>query len=154
MRKVKIKWAEPLSPKEVQGKEGNIYRFYGYHPVYGDNVLLYICGAYEWSGEGILDHKNIKRTRIPSHFKPEQIKVIVGEIFDDNEKKVCLEIIKEILVFLHSPAWNTEGIDDIRVSRAFCEDVLIFNTGYDVKEKGGLRPIVKGEDCYVAKRKR
>ena len=161
MREVKIEWTGPFDPKKVKKNEGNIYQFYGYHPVYGKDkdgkdkdVLLYICGAYEWSEEEekITDHKNISRKRIPVHFNPEKIKVVVGKIFDDNEKKVCLEIIKEILVFLHSPAWNTEGIDDIRVSRAFCKDVVICNLGCNVGKEGGLLEKVKGEDCFCRKR--
>ena len=144
MRIVEIEWTGPFNPKQVKRNKDDFYQVYGYHPVYGENVLLYIFRGNEWKRE-ISTHKNIGERRIPDYFKPGQITVAVGKILD-NKGKICLETIKEILVFLHSPAWNTEGIDDIKnIPYLSCDDVVIKNRG----NKGGLFETVEGKNCFV-----
>ena len=147
MREVEIEWTGPFSPEEVKRNDNEIYQFYGDHSVYGENVLLYICRGEgkkdEWSGETVSTHRCADKKEISRYFKPETITVRVGKIVSNNDK-VSPKIIEEILIFMHSPAWNARGVENFSLH---CGSVIINNIG----EKGGLSETMRGEDCYVRK---
>ena len=147
-RVVEIEWAGPFSPEEVKRNDNEIYQFYGNHPVYGEDVLLYICRGEgeedEWSGETVSTHRCADKKEIPCYFKPETITIRVGRIVS-NKNGIPPKVIESMLVFLHSPAWNGRGVEDIYGPYLFCAGIEIKNIG----EEGCLSREVRGRDCYV-----
>ena len=141
-KEITIKWESPVSQNEIKKKRevyqgSGVYQLCGYHPVYGeDDVLLYI-GETDCLYCRIKNHEYINL--LPNCFKPEKIKIRVGRIVK-NKDNVHLKTIEGILIFMHSPAWNSAKV------RNPCEcyrDIEIKNEG-----KNGCLWDVKGNTFF------
>lgn len=119
-----INWKGPFLSKEIKDKNEGLYQFYGFHPVYGGYVLLYISG-----GENIADE--IKRhrrdgylsRRVPECQRSNPMNIYIGSAQGSTD--VSLEEIEKLLIFSHCPVWNSEGIDEYKSDCSF----NIFNRG-------------------------
>lgn len=139
MKDVRITWSGLCSPKDVSDTGGGVYQFYGFHPVYGDNVLLYIGKADNFRNR-ISSHGNLDPDNVPSFFKPELIKIRLGHI-TSSTSEISLEDIERLLIFIHSPAWNADCIAGFPWKS---KDLTIYNDG----QRGSLREKVSWEDIY------
>lgn len=134
-----VYWEGPYEPdqKNIDYKEGHIlYKIYGSHPIYGDNVLLYI-GKTE---QGI-------KKRLKSHnywmdeerYKESTIYVASLDEFtnwDDSGDTTfehpeeiggseLISKIESLLIYSHQPAHNTINKNTANNSK----NIRIFNTG-------------------------
>ena len=140
---VEIEWTRLLYPERHRKNEEEFYQFYGCHPVYEGYVLLYICGGKDkyFLGETISTHRWANKEEVPRYFKPEAVTMRVGKIVSNNDN-VSPKIIEEMLIFMHSPAWNAREVENFSLH---CRGVIINNIG----EKGDLSETMRGKDCYV-----
>jgi len=125
-------------------KDVGIYQVYGNHPIYGNNVLLYIGQAFKQTFALRLSQEAWEYN---SDYK--NIKFYVGRLFgdkkvDDNNWKNMIDIAEKMLIHAHSPAKNSQHI--LNISRdenklQEFENIRIFN--YD--NYRSLMPEVSGE---------
>lgn len=129
---VHIKWEYFPNPSKISSTEGGVYQFYGWHPVYskdGEEVLLYIGITNNFKRR--MDEHIQSWEWIPKFLRPESIKIRLGRI-SSNEAAVSLKSIESLLIFMHSPAWNSSEIAEY--SRDEEDVIVIINEG----ERGQL----------------
>jgi len=132
-------------PLNDDKKDYGIYQVYGYHPVYGNNVLLYIGKADDQtfakrlSQEGWAYNEDYKN-----------IQIYVGRLFGREQKISGDEWSKQIglaermLIFAHAPAKNSSNILNITKDKTLLkefENIRVFN--YDAYRS--LMPELSGE---------
>jgi hypothetical protein len=126
---IHIDWQGPLSLSEAialkSDEDYGLYQYYGDHPVYGHNVLLYIGKA----------SNQTLGNRISQHnwhsWIPAPIEIFVGRIctespLDDREWERLIDLSERIQIFAHSPAFNTANLNKIGHEG---DDVRILNWG-------------------------
>ena len=121
-----------------------IYQIYGFHPVYGDNVLLYIGQANFQTFA-----KRISQENWESNADSQNIQIYVGRLFAKEQPsfKKWEELInkaEKMLIYAHSPAMNSSNIANITKDKALLkefEKVRIFN--YD--NCRSLMPEISGD---------
>ena len=138
---IHIKWDGPKSLKEAQGKEKSqekeklqedygVYQIYGFHPVYGPNVLLYIGKADEQIFD--LRFKQHGNSWMEDSMEAGEYKIyfgrLVGESTPTNKDwSNEIEIAEELLIFAHSPAYNSKSIYSIDEEKV--HNYIVFNWG-------------------------
>lgn len=148
---IRIEWDGGYSLEDLENgkldtnKDYGLYQVYGYHPVYGNNVLLYI---------GKADRQTFK-TRLSQEIwwwnneDSKNLNIYVGRIFDekqpsDEEWSQMIDYAERMLIFAHSPAMNSSNIftisRDKNILKEF-ENIRIFN--YDNHKS--LLPEISGE---------
>jgi len=126
---IHIDWQGPLSLSEARAlrsdEDYGLYQYYGDHPVYGANVLLYIGKA---SGQ-TFGH------RISQHnwhsWIPTSTEIFVGRIcaechLEDREWERIIGLSEKIQIFAHSPAFNAANLNKIGHEG---DDVRVLNWG-------------------------
>ena len=107
-------WTNALSGLDDLAKCGGLYQIYGRHPVYGQNVLLYIgCVSPAASNRTLVQRLNehvrtrfLYTTNLAAHMA-----AVKSEGLKDG---VTIEVIESILIYAHQPALNRQNIDDAR----------------------------------------
>lgn len=117
MHEIHIDWTGPHTHEQVQAMNGKqdfgIYQLCGYHPVYceGDeekSVLLYIGYTERRFKSALRNHDFFDPTSaIAPYFNPSSVRAWVGRV---RNSLVPLRDIRDLLIFAHSPAWNSFGI--------------------------------------------
>lgn len=137
---IHLTWDGKKSLQEVKKmdkeKDKGIYRVYGNHPVYGSNSLIYIGRTIKQTfAERIEQEEN-------GWLKDEDIlpsKIIVGRFDpDDNLSDKEKEQVEQMLIYSHSPAYNSSNIGK-PLGKEFHE-LHILNWGI----RGSLLPEVSG----------
>ena len=114
---IHVNWEGPLSLEEAKQLNADadfgLYQFYGDHPVYGQNVLLYIGKAVKQTFSSRLSQHNWD-TWIPSY-----LEIYVGRICTDqdisNEMwESLIDLSEKIQIYSHSPAFNTSNLNQIK----------------------------------------
>lgn len=102
-----------------------LYQWYGDHPVYGAETLLYIGVA--------IDQKFGKRLRQENWevWIPSAPSLYVGRVFTEKDKapkdvETIVKTAEKVLIFSHSPAFNSANLNNID---GVAEAVRIFNWG-------------------------
>ena len=126
---IHIDWQGPFAlsqAMELQSSEDyGLYQFYGDHPVYGSSVLLYIGEAAKQTFGRRLSQHNWPA------WIPSNTEIYVGRIctempIDDNEWERVIKLAERILLFSHSPAFNTTNLNRIGYKG---DDVRVVNWG-------------------------
>lgn len=137
---VQIKWEGPFTLNELTALNNaeidyGVYQIYGKHPVYGDNALLYIGQA----------NQQTFCTRITQHsyWLEDDFSIYVGRLSGANTPSYDtwydqIDLAEQLLIYVHTPAYNTMNINSINESKV--EHVHVLNFG---KYKG-LLPEVSG----------
>jgi hypothetical protein len=126
-------------------KDYGVYQVYGAHPIYGNDVLLYIGQAAQQTFAKRLSQEGWEYNQ---DYK--NVKLYVGRLFSE-QQPVSLErwdelidIAEKMLIFSHEPARNSSNILNVlknkNVLKRF-EDIRIFN--YD--NYRSLMPEISGE---------
>lgn len=122
---IHIEWQGPFSLDEAKSNQGfGLYQYYGDHPVYGQGVLLYI-GKTESTFAARLNQHNWET------WVPAPMSVYLGNLcgpddIAEDQWPVLIDMAENILIFAHSPAFNSSRLNTIR-SRD--RDVRVFNWG-------------------------
>ena len=145
MTEIKISWEGPFNIEDIlSGKidsnkyetkvnDIGLYQIYGTHPIYGDNVLVYI---------GRTKNKNGFKSRLKNRWVVEDgsdsdnVQIYLGTIFSDSEKLDKDEIIKDklidkaevLLINALKPAFNSSNIQSVDTSLTK-DRYLVHNTG-------------------------
>ena len=121
-----------------------VYQVYGFHPVYGNNVLLYIGKAKEQTFA-----KRLSQEGWEYNADYKNLQIYVGRLFSNEELTLSkwsefVDIAESMLIYAHAPAMNSSNILNISKDKKKLkkfENVRIFN--YD--ECRSLFPEVSGE---------
>lgn len=111
---INIEWQGPLSKEEAteltDPRDFGIYQFYGRHPVYGANTLLYIGKARDQTLGRRISQQNF------DNFVCHTAAVFVGRLayheVQPDEWKERIGIAEALLIYAHSPAWNAQNLND------------------------------------------
>lgn len=143
---ITITWEGPyqrtdLSSLQNEKTDFGIYQIYGKHPVYGEHVLLYIGQANQQTfGTRIMQH---------SYWFEEDFSIYVGRLSGSSTPtdKIWEDEInyaESLLIYVHTPAYNTSNINSINYSKL--ESIHILNLGQYknlLPELSGIRWISK-----------
>ncbi|MCM3257028.1 hypothetical protein M3664_04435 [Paenibacillus lautus] len=131
MIRVDMDWEGPFKLDELNRVDNNlkdygIYQIYGFHPVYGSNVLMYIglaarqtfCQRIKQEGwEANKDYKNIEV----------YVGRLCGETPSDEEWETLIARVEKLLIFSHTPASNQSNIGSVPFEDL--KDLHIINWG-------------------------
>ncbi|WP_419774470.1 hypothetical protein [Halarcobacter sp.] len=149
---INIEWEGSYSLKDLENKKLNntnidygIYQIYGNHPIYGNDVLLYIGKANQQTFNKRLNQEQWWWLNEDAN----NLKIYVGRLFAKEqpsfeEWEKMIDIAEKMLIYSHSPAMNSSNIFSISRDKEILkkyEDVRIFN--FD--NYRSLMPEVSGE---------
>lgn len=127
---IQIDWDGPYKITELPQltdsiRDYGVYQIYGYHPVYGNDVLLYI---------GKADHQTFGK-RIPRENwwdtnDSNNTKIYAGRLRGPqtpNQLEWSLEIdlAEQLLIYVHKPAYNARSVSSLRNSKV--QNIHILN---------------------------
>lgn len=133
-----VEWSGPYTYDEIinnidkdgyavkPSNKGGLYQIYGSHPIYGDNVLIYI---------GKTEQKFFERLKgryiITSNSDTNNVRIYLGSIYYDNDKKNRnmhddIARAESLLIHYHKPANNSSNINTLQY---WDEDITVINTG-------------------------
>lgn len=160
---IRIEWDGPFNLKDIGYDENNenysvtkkttlnnknidfgIYQVYGCHPIYGNDVLLYIGKA-----EKQTFARRLSQEGWEYNTDSKNIKFYIGRLFGktqvpDEEWDKMISVAERMLIFAHEPARNSSNILNISKDKTLLkefEDVRVFN--YD--NYRSLMPEISGE---------
>jgi len=115
-----------------------LYQYCGTHPVYGRESLLYIGQAFD------RDFSKRLSEHVHETWSSTPIEIFLGfiasrEKLDEDSWRNEVDLAEALLIYTHSPAWNSSNIKTIDYSRF--DGVHIFNWG----DRGSLLPEVSYE---------
>ena len=121
---------KPVGDFAIKPSDMGLYQIYGSHPLYGENVLIYI-GKTE-DGKGFCKRLR-NRGVIVDNKDTKNVQIYLGRIFyDDSSKDNALEISADIakaeslIIHYHKPAHNSSNINSLKYAD---EDFVVINTG-------------------------
>jgi len=129
--RVDIKWEGPYHLKELSllcdsSMDYGIYQIYGFHPVYGSNVLLYIGLAARQTFGLRISQEGWERNKDSNN-----LEIYVGRLCgptpSNDEWEKLIKISEKLLIFSHTPAANQSNIGTIPYEDL--QDLHILNWG-------------------------
>lgn len=125
-----------------------IYQFYGYHPAYGADKLLYIGKAQNSTFASRMTNFHDHQVRLDKYSTSDEVVIFLGRLAGKetpNDKDWNDEITwaEKLLIYAHSPALNSQGLNIEICEGDELFDVHVFNWG---KHKA-LLPEVSGKRC-------
>lgn len=137
MTDILISWQGPIPLKEINKYQSSndygIYQIYGHHPVYGNNVLLYIGKADDQTfGKRISQEENWEFNQ-----DSDNVEVYIGRLFnktqpDDETWSKLIGIAERLLIHTHWPAGNSSHINSITGNKELFEEIKGYNViNYD-----------------------
>ncbi len=141
IRAINIKWEGPLNlegayKKRDTEEDYGVYQVYGFHPVYGPNVLLYIGQSDDQTlGTRVKQHKWMR-----SFMETEEYTVYLGRLVGKSPETWSkeIDIAEDLLIFAHSPARNAQNVATVKEKKV--HNYIVFNWA----NRGSLLPEVSG----------
>ena len=127
---IHIYWEGPSTLNDIkllknENQDYGIYQVYGHHPLYGNDVLLYIGRA----------KKRTFGERLPEEgwefdYDPKNTQIYIGLIAGHdkiNNKKweLMIELAEKLLIYSHNPIYNTSNT--VTIDREALKDVRVYN---------------------------
>ena len=129
MRNIHVVWEGPISLRDAlnlkSSSDYGLYQYYGCHPMYGYNTLLYVGKA----------QKQTFGARIVQHnwevWSSGDIELYVGRIhsvepLDENEWENQIDLAERIILQSHTPSFNSSNLNTIGYKG---EDIRVLNWG-------------------------
>lgn len=116
MEDIHIDWQGPFTLEQALQLQSDtdfgLYQYYGEHPIYGQNALLYLGSATKQTfGKRLSQHNWHLWSATP-------VEIYVGKLCTEGPidphnaiRKLCLA--ESILLFSHSPGFNTSNLNSI-----------------------------------------
>ena len=153
MTEIHIDWEGPFSADELRnnlGKDYAIYQLYGEHPIYG-NTLLYIGDMQESPSVSHVSEivkKNVENFK--KYWTSDDPEIFIGHLRGNKlpDKATWLKEIalaKELLIYAHSPAWNSKELFTRIKEGEELFNTHVFNWGRHKR----LLPEVSGRRCAL-----
>ncbi|WP_457592529.1 hypothetical protein [Hydrogenimonas sp.] len=163
IKNIRIEWIGPYSLEDIgydfntdtynsvknsklnnEDTDYGIYQVYGYHPIYGNDVLLYIGKAQHQTFS-----KRLAQEGWEYNTDYKNIKFYIGRFFDkeqvsDEEWDKQIDLAEKMLIFAHEPARNSSNIKNVTKNHSLLkefENIRIFN--YNAYRS--LMPEISGE---------
>jgi len=114
---------------DVKSTSKGIYQIYGSHPLYGNDVLLYIGRTKDKNG---FKSRLSGRWVIENGNDPKNVKIYLGTIFSDSQKisddieNSMIEKSEVLLINAMKPAFNSSNIQSVRNPN---DEYIIYNSG-------------------------
>ena len=136
MKEIYVEWCGPYSYNQIiENEESNwpvkpsdsgLYQIYGFHPVYGSNVLNYIGKTEKPFFERLKG-----RSIIIDNQDSNKVEIYLGRIFYDdtehhNELSHDISRAESLLIHYHTPALNSSNINSLKYAD---ENISIINIG-------------------------
>ncbi|MGH0437569.1 hypothetical protein ACQVOM_25725 [Bacillus basilensis] len=129
---IQILWDGPYSITDLvklknEETDYGIYQVYGNHPIYGNDVLLYI-GKADCQTLG----KRISQENWPDTNDSNNTKIYVGRFYGSKnptqtEWSVEIDLAERLLIYVHKPAYNSKSISSLKDLKF--QDIHILNWG-------------------------
>ena len=143
-RTLYLKWHGPMSiPEALELKDEQvnygIYQFYGPHPIYGPQVLLYIGKAAEQPFATRIAQEQ-EDLFSESELSAVYVSRVSGKSMRSAEEDVeDISAAEKLLIYAHIPAYNSQNIYSIPYEEL--QHIRVFNVG----DRGSLAAEVSGE---------
>ena len=135
---IHIDWEGPFQREQIKEKNSKkdygIYQFYGYHPIYGMDTLLYIGKAQEMTFSSRINSQDHKGMYLHKYWTPDSVSLYLGRLKgtktpSDEAWSEKIRLAEKLLIYAHSPAGNSQGVklDKKRLQELF--NVHLFNWG-------------------------
>ena len=130
IRIIEISWSGPHSPSEVAAlcsdADRGLLAFYGTHPVFGADALLYLDEAREAAFA-----QRLERVGAWTRYLPTEPQLYIGRLggptqVSPEEHLEAIRVAHRLLCFFHSPPWNSREIDHHQIS----ELTAVLNLGH------------------------
>jgi len=129
---------EDLSEIKNEEKDFGVYQIYGFHPLYGNSVLLYI-------GQAINQTFGVRifQESWTSNEDSENIEIYVGRLasqksITEDEWNRRIDQSEKLLIYAHSPAYNTQN------TRSIPDAYILKNHIFNWNSRRDLFPEVSG----------
>jgi len=142
---IQIQWDGPYTLKDLpnltnEETDYGIYQIYGKHPVYGNDVLLYI-GKADCQTLG----KRISQENWINTNDSNNTKIYVGRLHGQQNPTLEIwskeiDLAERLLIYVHKPAYNSKSISSLPESEL--QNIHILNWGHHrdlLPELSGLR---------------
>ena len=140
---IHVFWEGPFNINELErindeNKDYGVYQIYGHHPLYGNNVLLYIGQAQQQTFG-----KRIPQENWQNLSDPDNAQVYVGRLAGKNKISsdkwnTLIEQTEKLLIYAHQPAFNTQS------TKSLPEADVMENKIYNWHSHRDLFPEVSG----------
>ncbi|WP_130537876.1 hypothetical protein [Thiomicrorhabdus indica] len=137
MGDILISWDGPYDLDTIKEKNSDndygVYQIYGHHPVYGNDVLLYI-GKAERQTFGKRISQEISWLY---NSDSNNVEIYIGKLFGEShptpeEWNSQIDIAERILIYTHWPAGNSSNINSITSNTEFLKEIKRFTVvNYD-----------------------
>jgi len=126
---IHIFWEGPYSIAQLktldnESSDYGIYQVYGYHSLYGKDVLLYIGKANRQTF-----YKRLKQEDWDYYSDPDNIKIYIGRIasksIEDKNWEIKIDSAEKLLIYAHNPALNIVNTNSINYDEL--KKVHVFN---------------------------
>lgn len=142
---IQIEWEGSYKLSELpqltnEETDYGIYQVYGWHPVYGNDVLLYIGkAAYQTLGKRISQEDWLYTNDSNNH------KIYIGRLhgsqpLTDEIWSTYIDLAERLLIYTHKPAYNSKSIASLPDKEL--QDIHVINWGHYralLPEVSGLR---------------
>ena len=129
LRLIEIAWSGPHTRAECLALRGpgdrGVIQVYGTHPVFGDDSLLFIGRGFEMRFGGAVEALEPWLRFLPSEPAFYLGRLGAAAPVDEAAWSALTEAAERLLVFFHSPPWNSKGVDQHGVA----EPTLVLNLG-------------------------
>ena len=127
---IHIEWEGPLTIEEARmlhsPQDYGLYQYYGEHPAYGSNALLYV-------GKAETQTLGSRLSQNDWHIWSSSIaEIYIGRIcnpepLSEEKWRENIDLAERIIIFSHSPSFNTKNLNNINCSGD--GDVRVLNWG-------------------------
>jgi hypothetical protein len=133
-------WSDDIYKKFNSSEDYGIYQIYGDHPVYGENLLLYIGKAQDQTySMRLTQHFNggfITESHIPKFTRLHLSYFCKTDGVNNDNWGEYIGLVEKILINAHFPAYNSQEIKGVMDKEQFKKELLIMNW----EERGKLLP--------------
>lgn len=143
---INVCWTGPYSPKDVEKfsdpkNDIGLYQTYGLHFCYGPDQLLYIGKTTQNFSARLRKGQAPHYPELRLIYEPHPTFYLgrIGGVTDDEEIRYQLQLAEILMIFVHSPAYNSNFISG-NTDLGIVKDVQIFNWG----QHRSLLPEVSG----------
>jgi hypothetical protein len=131
------KWDNSIYNNFTTDRDFGIYQVYGQHPIYGDNVLLYIGKVKdEHFSARLYGHRDFDASQIPKFTKIHLGYFCKADDISEKNWKDAIDIVEKVLIRSHFLAYNSKDVKGFLESNT--PNILIYNWG----NRGSLLPEV------------
>jgi hypothetical protein len=113
-----------------KNRDFGLYQIYGFHPIYGDNVLLYIGKATKQTFAKRISQEAWEHNQDFKNIRIYVGRLLINENISFGSFKALIDRAEKMLIYSHSSAMNSSNILNISKDKAKLkefENIRVFN---------------------------